>query len=306
MTRSYFGKPLIEDYAECERRFSTARHPEKGKPIRQWCRLYKNQDVYELRYVAWRGENVDVIAEFHPDGRIVLPSDSLTWQAMHASLSSALHGAIPIVTQRIGKARYRIGHTTFLDNNVEEQDPLAGGTNWSNDWWYSFKKNGTEYFAGMTFNNDGVCINPQYSTTGEIDTKKRKTWLRLLRRFKRGLKARAKVGALQQHAKRIYDKHVELERKGQHRWQWQLPNFQSKKYYAMLKEAMQSNEFTPEFLEAFVESATPNTYGNQIATDAHILRHVDTLMNDLSYQLRKDFGVFITEPTNADGKVIQR
>ena len=74
----------------------------------------------------------------------------------------------------------------------------------------------------------------------------------------------------------------------------------------MLKEAMQTNEYTPEFLEAFVESATPNTYGNSIATDSHILRYVDTLMNDLSYQLRKDFGVFITEPKNADGKVIQR
>ena len=128
----------------------------------------------------------------------------------------------------------------------------------------------------------------------------------MLKRFKRGLKARAKVGALQQHAKRVYDRHAELERKGQHRWQWQMPNWKSKKYYAMLKEAMQSNEFSYEFLEAFVESATPNTYGNTIATDAHILQHVDTLMNELSYQLRKDFGVFVTESLTADGKVIQR
>ena len=128
----------------------------------------------------------------------------------------------------------------------------------------------------------------------------------MLRRFKRGLKARAKVGALQQHAKRIYDKHAEMERKGQHRWQWQLPNWKSKKYYAMLKEAMQTNEYTPEFLEAFVESATPNTYGNTLATDAHILQYVDTLMNDLSYELRKDFGVFIKEPLTADGKVKER
>ncbi len=303
---SYFGEPLLKDYADCERKFSTCRTPAKGKPIRTWCRLFKNQDVYELRYVAWQGKDVDVIAEFHPDGSIVLPSDSLTWQAMHVSLAMALHRTIPIVTQRIGRARYRIGHTVFLDNNVEEQDPQAGGSPFYHDWWYSFKKNGTEYFAGMTFNHEGLCTNPQYAVSGEIDTEKRRTWLRILRRFKRGLKARAKVGALQQHAKRIYDKHVELERKGQHRWQWQLPNWQSKKYYDMLKETMQTNEYTPEFLEAFVESATPNTYGNSIATDAHILRYVDTLMNDLSYQLRKDFGVFITEPKNADGKVIQR
>ena len=301
---SYFGQPLLKDYADCERRFSTVRHPEKGKPIRTWCRLYKNQDVYELKYVAWnRDEDVDVIAEFHQDGRIVLPSDSLTWQAMHASLSSALHGAIPIITQRIGKARYRIGHTAYIDRVTP---PKEQGGNYYHAWWQVFKEHGVEYFAGMTFNHEGLCTNPQYAVSGEIDTEKRRTWLRILRRFKRGLKARAKVGALQQHAKRIYDKHVELERKGQHRWQWQLPNWQSKKYYDMLKETMQTNEYTPEFLEAFVESATPNTYGNSIATDAHILRYVDTLMNDLSYQLRKDFGVFITEPKNADGKVIQR
>ena len=43
-----------------------------------------------------------------------------------------------------------------------------------------------------------------------------------------------------------------------------------------------------------------------MATDTIILQHVDIIMNDLSYQLRRDFGVFITEPLSADGKVIER
>jgi len=299
---SYFGQPLLKDYADCERTFSTCRTPAKGKPIRSWCRLFKNQDVYELKYISWGGETIP-IAEFHPDGRIVLPSDSHAWQAMHGSLSMALHNAIPILTERMGKGRYRIAHTGLMDRLTP---PREQGGNYYQSWWEAFKENGTEYFAGMTFNDDGICTNVQHAVSGEIDTEKRRVWLRMLRRFKRGLKARAKVGALQQHAKRIYDKHAEMERKGQHRWQWQLPNWKSKKYYAMLKEAMQTNEYTPEFLEAFVESATPNTYGNTLATDAHILQHVDTLMNDLSYELRKDFGVFIREPLTADGKVIER
>ena len=309
---SYFGEPLLKDYADCERMFSTCRNPEKGKPIRTWCRLYKEQDVYVLKYMMWvfgqqdKEQNTVPIAEFHPDGRIVLPSDSNEWRNMHASLSTALHNAIPILTERMGRGRYRIAHTGLMDRvtpAVGEKD-IRG--NYYQSWWDAFKEHGTEYFAGMTFNHEGLCINPQYATDGEIDTEKRRVWLRMLRRFKRGLKARAKVGALQQHAKRIYDKHAEMEKKGQHRWQWQMPNWKSKKYYAMLKEAMQTNEYTPEFLEAFVESATPNTYGNTLATDAHILQHVDTLMNDLSYQLRKDFGVFVSEPLTADGKVIER
>ncbi len=306
---SYFGEPLLKDYADCERMFSTCRYPEKGKPIRTWCRLYKEQDVYVLKYMMWvfgqqdKDQNTLPIAEFHPDGRIVLPSDSNEWRNMHASLSTALHNAIPILTERMGRGRYRIAHTGLMDRVTP---PREQGGNYYQSWWDAFKEHGTEYFAGMTFNDDGVCTNPQYATSGEIDTEKRRVWLRMLRRFKRGLKARAKVGALQQHAKRIYDKHAEMEKKGQHRWQWQMPNWKSKKYYAMLKEAMQTNEYTPEFLEAFVESATPNTYGNTLATDAHILQHVDTLMNDLSYQLRKDFGVFVSEPLTADGKVIER
>ena len=271
--------------------------------MRTWCRLFKNQDVYEVCYVPWNYDKGAVIAEFHPDGRIVLPSDSYSWQGMHASLSTALHNAIPILTERMGKGRYRVAHTGLMDRVTP---PREQGGNYYQSWWDAFKEHGNEYFAGMTFNDDGVCINPQYATSGEIDTEKRRVWLRMLSRFKRGLKARAKVGALQQHAKRIYEKHAEMERKGQHRWQWQMPNWKSKKYYGMLKEAMQSNEYTPEFLEAFVESATPNTYGNTIATDAHILQHVDTLMNDLSYQLRKDFGVFVSEPFTADGKVVER
>ena len=305
---SYFSKPLLEDYADCERMFSTCRTPARGKPIRTWCRLYKEDDVYVLKYMMWGwsdggNQNVMPIAEFHPDGRIVLPSDSTNWQGMHGSLSMALHNAIPIVTERMGKGRYRIAHTKYLDKIANEKPDKEY---FYSVWWQSFKEIGTEYFAGMTFSKEGICTNVQHAVTGEIDTEKRRVWLRMLRRFKRGLKARAKVGALQQHAKRIYDKHAEMERKGQHRWQWQMPNWKSEKYYGMLKEAMQTNEYTPEFLEAFVESATPNTYGKTLATDAHILQYVDTLMNDLSYDLRKDFGVFVTEPLTADGKVIQR
>jgi len=222
---------------------------------------------------------------------------------MHGSLSMALHNAIPILTERMGRGRYRIAHTGFLDRVTPPREQVD---NYYQSWWDAFKENANEYFAGMTFNHEGLCINPQSATSGEIDVEKRRTWLRMLRRFKRGLKARAKVGALQQHAKRVYDKHAEMEKNGKHRWQWELPNWKSKKYYDMLKEAMQTNEFTPEFLDAFVESATPNTYGNTIATDAHILQHVDTLMSELSYSLRRDFGVFISEPLSADGKVIER
>jgi len=311
---SYFNKPILEDYADCKRVFSTCRTPAKGKPIRQWCRLFKNQDVYELKYMSWGGETTP-IAEFHPDGRIVLPSDSHSWQAMHTSLSMALHNAIPILTERMGKGRYRIAHTSLMDRLTPaiEQQPSGmvaercqSAGNYYHNWWQAFKEHSVEYFAGMAFDSNGVCINVQHAVSGEVDPEKRKVWLRMLKRFKRGLKARAKVGALQQHAKRIYDKHADMERNGQHRWQWNMPNWHSDKYYSMLKDSMQSNEFTPEFLDAFVESATPNTYGNTMATDAHILAYVDTLMNDLSYQLRKDFGVFVQEPLTADGKVVQR
>lgn len=308
--RSYFGEPLLQDYADCERMFSTCRNPEKGKPIRTWCRLYKEQDVYVLKYMIWvfrqqdKDQNTVPIAEFHPDGRIVLPSDSNEWKNMHGSLSMALHNAIPILTERMGRGRYRVAHTGYID---EEASKLPSKPEYFfSEWYESFKKNANEYFAGMTFNHEGLCINPQSATSGEIDVEKRRTWLRMLKRFKRGLKARAKVGALQQHAKRIYDKHAEMEKSGKHRWQWEMPNWKSKKYYDMLKEVMQTNEFTPEFLDAFVESATPNTYGNTLATDAHILQHVDTLMSELSYSLRRDFGVFISEPLSADGKVIER
>jgi hypothetical protein len=299
----YFEAPILENYADCERMFSTVRTPTKGKPIRQWCRLFKHGDVFQLKYQEWRGNCRHVIAEFRPNGSITLPSDSMVWRDMHITLSNALHRVIPIITERMGKGRYRIGNTDFLDRTTPTSHQ---GDTMYRSWWGALKEHGIEYFEGMAFDSNGVCINVQHAVSGEVDPEKRKVWLRMLKRFKRGLKARAKVGALQQHAKRIYDRHAEMERDGQHRWQWQMPNWNSEKYYSMLKDSMQSNEFTPEFLDAFVESATPNTYGNTLATDAHILAYVDTLMNDLSYQLRKDFGVFVQEPLTADRKVVQR
>lgn len=300
---SFMYRPMLYNWDDCNRKFATCRTPAKGKPIRSWCRLFKVGRVYQLRYAYYNGTS-DAIAEFHPDDSIVLPSDSLAWQRMHSSLAMALHNTIPIVTERMGKGRYRIAHTGFLDNSLPEGK--RGYHMQYRDWWNAFKTHGSEYFTGMTFDRNGMCVNKRYATSGEIDTEKRRVWLRMLKRFKRGLKARAKIGALQQHAKRIYEEHEELARKGQSRWQWQLPSFQSGKYYRMLKHALETNEFSPEFLDAFVRSATPNTYGNTIATDAIILQHVDTVMNELSYHLRKEFGVFISEPLNADGKVVER
>lgn len=295
---SYFNKPILEDYADCQRMFSNVRTPAKGKPIRTWCRLYKDEDVYSLRWQNWDKSGGDIIARFYPDGSIELPSNTSSWWGMHTSLSSALHRVIPIITERKGKGRFRIAHTGYLDRVTP---PRTDNRNYYHEWWDNFRREGVEYFGGMMFNTDGECINMKYASDGEVDTEKRKVWLRMLKRFKRGLKARAKVGALQPIANRIYQKHKELEAKGCHRWQWQMPNWRSDKYLNMLEDALQTNEFTPEFLEAFVESATPNTYGNTLATDEHILKYVDTLMADVSFELRRRFGVFIEVPTNADG-----
>lgn len=303
--RHYFQVPILESYGDCESQFSTCRSPEKGKPIRKWCRLYKRGDQYDLCYEYFNSKTV--IATFTKEG-FCLPSPSESWQCMHASLSMALHNAIPIVTERIGKGRYRIAHTGRLDR-MANSDPTSNndGSSFYQVWWDKFKEIGVEYFGGMWFTYDGRCTNVQYATNGEIDTEKRKVWLRLLKRFKRGMKARAKIGALQPIAKRVFEENKEAERNGQriHYWQgvfdWNKP-----KLYAMMKHALDTNEFSAEFLYQFVKSATPNTWSITMATDQHILKHIDTVMNDLSYKLRKDYGVFIKEPLTADGKVKQR
>lgn len=118
-----------------------------------------------------------------------------------------------------------------------------------------------------------------------IDHTKRRIWLRALRRFKFGIKVRAKLGVLQSICEE-----VAAERRIR---QWDAPLWEDDAWTTFLYTCIKDSQFPPELLAGFVKTAEV-TFMNrrQQPTVESVLEVVDLVCKQQSRQLRQKFGVF--------------
>ena len=120
----------------------------------------------------------------------------------------------------------------------------------------------------------------------KINEAKRKFWLRSLRRFKYGIKVRAKLGVLQTICEQ-----VAAERKGKQKWD--APQWGHDRWVTLLYTCIKNNEFPPELLEGFVKTAEVTFMNShKPPTIAGTLVAVDKVCKAQSKALRQKFGVF--------------
>jgi hypothetical protein len=120
----------------------------------------------------------------------------------------------------------------------------------------------------------------------KINEAKRKFWLRSLRRFKYGIKVRAKLGVLQTICEQ-----VAAERKGKQKWD--APQWEHNRWVTLLYTSIRDNEFPKELLEGFVKTAEV-TFMNphKSPTVEGTVDAVDQVCKAQSIALRRKFGVF--------------
>lgn len=120
-----------------------------------------------------------------------------------------------------------------------------------------------------------------------IDEDQRRVWLRALRRFKYGIKVRAKLGVLQ-----TYCEQVAAERRGQ--TQWDAPQWEHERWIHLLYTCIRDDEYPPELLLGFVKTAEVSFMNSrkQPTVDG-TLEAVNDVCRQLSKQLRYKFGVFV-------------
>lgn len=120
-----------------------------------------------------------------------------------------------------------------------------------------------------------------------IDEDKRREWLRALRRFKYGIKVRAKLGVLQTICEQ-----VAAQRKGKQ--VWDAPSWGHDRWITFLYTCIRDNQFPPELLEAFVKTAEV-TFLNprKQPTVEGTIDAVNELCREHSKALRSKFGVFV-------------
>jgi hypothetical protein len=121
----------------------------------------------------------------------------------------------------------------------------------------------------------------------KIDEDKRREWLRALRRFKYGIRVRAKLGVLQTICEQ-----VATERKGKP--VWDAPQWKHDRWVTLLYTCIKDNEFPPELLLGFVKTAEVTFLAARAQpTVVQTLIAVDQVCKQLSKELRQKFSVFV-------------
>lgn len=119
-----------------------------------------------------------------------------------------------------------------------------------------------------------------------VDPQRRLEWLRALRRFKYGVRVRAKLGVIDTMCKQVAKERGKA-------MTWDAPQWSHDRWVTMLYTSIRDNEFPPELLEGFVKTAEVTILSpNLQPTVDGALTAVDVVLKQLSKPLRQRFGVF--------------
>jgi hypothetical protein len=274
VTTNWWDKCVLRTYDDFNAHFNTARNKEKGKPLKSWARIYKTGDTLEFCFGDRNGLK---FGELTPDNIftfIATPHAARNTAAV--TFSSSLYKAVPFMWQRTGMARYRVSHTSAIPEDTERGYMV----------WTYMRQDAPEYFEGMQFNMlTGECINKRADFNAVVNTANRKIWLSSLRKFKYGIKARARIGSFE----KLIEAQKVLPRNNQ-----SCPDWSNSDWQELLHNSIKNTEFPMELINGFVAHAVHDRWyyhrGNVKAAD--ILTTVDEVCNTYSVELRRKFGVF--------------
>ncbi len=275
MDKLWYNQPAIKSYADAQALFDTARNPELGKPVKKWCRMFKSEDVFLFR-ASFANTLVAAITE---DNTLEITMSTKDMRRLSNTLTGALHRLLPIAIVRLGTGRYSAMHYSEIDKRYEIGG-LCGGVD------RFMRKEGYEVFQGMKFDlTTGRCINPKPSIKDSVDTTKRTEWLRALRKFKRGVVVRAKLGVVDSVCSKVVN-----DRNSSN--SWRKPDWFDEQWIGLLHTSIRDGQYPTELLVGFAQSADVSYWKKEAPTPRKVLLAMDAVCNDLSVELRRRFGVF--------------
>jgi hypothetical protein len=208
-------------------------------------------------------------ALFGPDDVLVMCIDATEGKSRSNTLSIVLHRFLPIAWQRSRQNCYRILGLKSL---------TAGQNYWE------AQKVAPELFKGLMFDlKTGLPLNAKPDMTDRVDKDARKVWVAALRRFKYGIKVRAKMGVFTPIAENIVaNRHVNS---------FPVPRWDAPEWSDMLYESIRDTQFPTTLLQGIVLSSNIR-WTAKIPGAADVIRWTDSLINTKSIELRTRFGVF--------------
>ena len=285
---------LFRSYKEVANYYAGVRRPTLGKPVSSFCRLWKEDDkfVFKLTWgVRWQEHTRPTpIAEVTPDDVLtfVLPYEKMLQSSN--SLTTGLHKVFPAYLARQKKGVYRIGGVAEFQAAREKMVETGNRSPWRAQWVWLMTE-APRYFEGIKFNLvSSECLNPQPDPSVEVVPERRTQWLRDLRRYKRGLHTRIKVGALDQYITEWNIIRGEQRKKPWNERNQVVPDWRTPLAQQELVRCMKANEYPADMLAQVVATTGIGWRGDAARED--VAAAVHGMFTTQSEALRRLYGVF--------------
>ena len=313
------GGRRLDTYDQFAKEFARCRDHSKGRKISASFRLFKHDLVQQgvTSYVVnLEGYGSQPFMRITPDNIVefIAPPQAV-WQHSQSIVSSSYRW-IPFMFERHKKGLYRVQHTgnharqlatkvdEFYKNKLEQAKMLSDNVGeaicndfksacYMSSWTISSQmmREAPAYFQGLKFVIDtGECLNRRPDDKFIEKPAERKIWRQALSKFKRGIKARAKVRAFDPLIEKVW-----AERQGQSQYHWKQPDWSSKPWLDLLEKSIRDNEFSKELLIGFCSTPPSGYYQQSKPTSKEVFDGVHKILNDMSVELRRRFDVFEKE-----------
>lgn len=279
MTHFLYDQCVLKTYEDTQRWFARARSKDKGRPFGRWAVVKRNEfGCYEVHVYS------KLVCTITPENTLRMEVNGAEGRAISNTLSSSIHRLVPIAWTRIGMSRYRVlGLRT-----------LSGG----DSWWVKANE-APELFRGLEFDlTTGEATNAKADLTARVDKDARLNWLRCLRRFKRGIQLRAKMGVFDtiQNDLNAGSKFRSVNGKI---FANRTPDWGDEKWMNLLYTSIRDDLYPKELLAGFLLAAPSVLWNRRVGTMAERMGQVATsVINSNSVELRTRFGVFADEVTD--------
>ncbi len=259
----------IQSYEQAEAVFKTCRSPVKGKPLSNWCRMYKEGSNYAIKLTGYQQQTLAALCYITRGNKLVFTVSPEQIRIHASTIVGNVSRVVPMRLHRIRKGVYRIGsQAEFFESHRE---------GWAGAWKW-LKNEAPQYYPGIKFDlTTGKCVNAKPDLEELVIPDMRKAWRRDLRRYKRGLYARAKLGILSRYAEEMPRRAVTP---------WQNPD-----QIKVLIRCMKADKYPTETLKNFSRPMRWRLrWGGLTAQD--MMDNIDAVFRQHSLVFRKAYGVF--------------
>lgn len=200
-------------------------------------------------------------AELRPTNVLTFTCETSDMVPIAASMSSTFWRIFGLAWHRMGRGRYVLFHWDGVHSYLT--------------YWEQLKK-GHEHFKGMSWDLiEHKCYNPKPPILKTVDKDNRKEWVAALRKFRRAVHVRIKLGVVQEMinrgpdgGKRVYDNELS----------------------DAVLDALQSGEVHTDLLERLIINTKRASYHRPVSPEK-VKQLVESILNGYSVPFRQAFGV---------------